>query len=115
MIMEAEIPPRIYCCTQVNTIAPGPFMSQMMKATLEAAGANRTTPILPLPLLRQPSRWLVVAGDAVAKSTALGRIGAPEEIAGAALFLASKAGGYCTGSVLVIDGGLTVLAGRARL
>lgn len=54
-------------------------------------------------------------GDKVAKSTVLGRIGSPEEMAGAALFLASKAGGYCTGTVLLIDGGLTALGGRARL
>ena len=72
----------------VNAIAPGPFMSKMMKATLEAAG------------------------DAIANSTALGRIGSPEEMAGSALFFASKAGGYCTGSVLVVDGGMVV---KARL
>ena len=63
-------------------------LSKMMKATLEAAG------------------------DAIANSTALGRIGSPEEMAGSALFFASKAGGYCTGSVLVVDGGMVV---KARL
>src|SRR5215469_10090441 len=36
----------------------------------------------------------------------LGRIGTPEEIAGVALFLASDAGAYCTGSTSIIDGGL---------
>lgn len=38
----------------------------------------------------------------------MGRIGQPEEVAGLALFLASPAGGYCTGGVFVADGGYTV-------
>ncbi len=40
--------------------------------------------------------------------TPLKRIGEPEEIAGAAVYLASKAGTYMTGQMLVIDGGATV-------
>nr|WP_230533858.1 SDR family oxidoreductase [Microvirga roseola] len=40
--------------------------------------------------------------------TALGRWGRPEEIAGAAVFLASPAASYITGHVLTIDGGLTI-------
>jgi glucose 1-dehydrogenase len=36
----------------------------------------------------------------------LGRMATPEEIAGVALFLASDAGAYCTGSTIIIDGGL---------
>jgi glucose 1-dehydrogenase len=36
----------------------------------------------------------------------LGRLGTPEEVAGVALFLASDAGAYCTGSTIIIDGGL---------
>ena len=40
--------------------------------------------------------------------TPLGRIGEPDEIAGAAVFLASRAGAYMTGQTIVIDGGQTI-------
>jgi len=40
--------------------------------------------------------------------TPLARIGEPEEIAGAAVYLASKAGSYMTGQMMVVDGGATV-------
>lgn len=43
--------------------------------------------------------------------TPLGRIGEVDEVAGAAVFLASKAGGYITGATLVIDGGRSINAG----
>lgn len=49
--------------------------------------------------------------DTLARSTArapLRRIGEPEEIAGAAVFLASRAGAFTTGQTLVIDGGQTI-------
>ena len=41
-------------------------------------------------------------------ATPLRRIGEPDEIAGAAVFLASRAGSFMTGQTLVIDGGVTV-------
>jgi glucose 1-dehydrogenase len=41
----------------------------------------------------------------------LGRWGKPEEIAEMALFLASNAGAYCTGSTFVVDGGMMRQAG----
>jgi NAD(P)-dependent dehydrogenase (short-subunit alcohol dehydrogenase family) len=40
--------------------------------------------------------------------TPLGRIGEPDEIAGAAVLLASPAGSYITGQTIVIDGGVTI-------
>ncbi|MEE8128897.1 MAG: SDR family oxidoreductase [Vicinamibacterales bacterium] len=44
----------------------------------------------------------------------LGRIGEPEDVAGAAVFLASRAGAFVTGQVLVVDGGATIgIAHRA--
>jgi len=42
------------------------------------------------------------------KGTPLGRIGEPEEIAGAVVYLASPAGRFTTGQVIVVDGGRTI-------
>ncbi len=44
----------------------------------------------------------------------LRRIGEPDEIAGAAVFLASQAASFMTGHILVIDGGATVVTARVR-
>src|ERR1700681_1546866 len=38
----------------------------------------------------------------------LRRIGEPDEVAGAAIFLASRAGAFCTGQVITVDGGMTI-------
>jgi NAD(P)-dependent dehydrogenase (short-subunit alcohol dehydrogenase family) len=69
----------------VNAIAPGPFESKMMNFVLgNEAGRN-----------------------AVAASVPLGRIGRPDDMAGAAIFLASRAGSYLTGTVIPVDGGIS--------
>jgi len=65
-----------------NAIAPGPFESKMMAATLDQFG------------------------DAIAKSCPLGRIGKPEDMAGIAIYLASRASSYVTGAVIPVDGGM---------
>ena len=46
--------------------------------------------------------------EASAARTALGAIGEPDDIAGAAVFLASRAGNWITGQTIVIDGGRTI-------
>ena len=68
----------------VNAVAPGPFESKMMAETLRTFG------------------------DAIRASVPLGRIGAPEDMAGIAIYLASRAGAYLTGTVIPVDGGITV-------
>jgi NAD(P)-dependent dehydrogenase (short-subunit alcohol dehydrogenase family) len=66
----------------VNTVAPGPFESKMMRSTLEEHGADLVTRI------------------------PLGRIGRSDDMAGIALYLASRAGAYLTGALIPVDGGL---------
>ena len=46
-------------------------------------------------------------GDEIKGRIPAGRIGKPEDMAGAAIFLASNAGDYVMGSTLVVDGGVT--------
>jgi NAD(P)-dependent dehydrogenase (short-subunit alcohol dehydrogenase family) len=46
--------------------------------------------------------------DRAVKSYPLRRIGEPDEVAGPAMFLASKAGAFVTGHVLTVDGGVTI-------
>ena len=66
----------------VNAIAPGPFESKMMAATLEAFG------------------------EQIAAGAPLKRIGRPDDMAGAAIYLSSRAGAYLTGAVIPVDGGI---------
>ena len=68
----------------VNAVAPGPFESKMMAVTLDRFR------------------------DAIVSSCPLGRIGEPEDMAGVAIYLASRAGAYVTGVVIPVDGGITV-------
>ncbi|MBN2474156.1 MAG: SDR family oxidoreductase [Pirellulales bacterium] len=67
----------------VNCIAPGPILTEM-----------------PMSILSEEQKTIF------AERTALKRWGRPEEIAGPALLLASEAGSYITGAVLVVDGGV---------
>ncbi len=66
----------------VNCIGPGPFLTDM-----------------PMSLLSEPEK------DEFANRTALKRWGQPRELAGPALMLASEAGSYITGEMLLVDGG----------
>ena len=67
----------------VNAVAPGPFQSRMMRATLERLG------------------------DSVARQVPLGRIGRADDMAGIAIFLASRAGAFVNATVIPVDGGIS--------
>ncbi|RUL91892.1 glucose 1-dehydrogenase [Verrucosispora sp. FIM060022] len=69
----------------VNAIAPGPFESRMMAFALDDPGSRA----------------------AIESQVPLGRIGRPEDMAGTAIYLASRAGAYLTGAVIPVDGGIT--------
>ncbi len=78
-VLAHRLAPRI----TVNAVAPGPFESKMMAETLRKFR------------------------DAIIASCPLGRIGEPEDMAGVAIYLASRAGAYLTGAVIPVDGGIT--------
>ena len=84
-ILATELAPR---GIRVNTIAPGPI----------------ETPIWERSNLSAEEREALLAGSV--QSIPLGRMGQSEEVAQAALFLASDASAYITGVQLPIDGGL---------
>jgi NAD(P)-dependent dehydrogenase (short-subunit alcohol dehydrogenase family) len=75
---------------RVNTIAPGPISTKM----LDSHWFN----LSPEEAKKQK--------DEMAQMTPMGRIGEPDEIAGAAIYLASDASSYTTGAEIVIDGGV---------
>lgn len=50
--------------------------------------------------------WTPEVAEALASGAALGRVGEPEEIIGAAMYFATDASSFCTGSTLRLDGGL---------
>ena len=47
-------------------------------------------------------------GEIIKSGVPLGRIGAPEDIAGTAIYLSSKAGAFTNGATIVVDGGSLV-------
>ncbi len=71
----------------VNAIAPGPFDSNMMKFALD-----------------DPTARAAIAAD-----VPLGRIGEADDIAGVAVYLASRAASYVTGTVIPVGGGLSTV------
>ena len=79
-ILASELAPGV----RVNAIAPGLVRTDFARALWEPAE------------------------EAVARTMPLQRIGEPEDIAGAALFLASDLASWVTGEVLVVDGGALV-------
>jgi NAD(P)-dependent dehydrogenase (short-subunit alcohol dehydrogenase family) len=81
-MLTRHLAKRLAPAITVNAIAPGPFESKMMAATLDAFG------------------------EQIAAAAPLKRIGRPDDMAGAAIFLASRAGAYVTGAVVPVDGGI---------
>ncbi|MBI4816682.1 MAG: glucose 1-dehydrogenase [Deltaproteobacteria bacterium] len=71
---------------RVNALAPGLVETRFARALLESD------------MIREP----------LVSKTPLGRVGQPEDISQAALYLASDASSFVTGQVFVLDGGLTV-------
>jgi len=77
-VLARRLAPRV----TVNAVAPGPFESKMMAETLRRFR------------------------EAIVAEVPLGRIGEPEDMAGVAIYLASRAGAYVTGAILPVDGGI---------
>lgn len=79
---------------RMNAIAPGFFLTEQ----------NRT-------LLTNENGGMTQRGDLVLKNTPFNRLGDPEELIGALLWLLSDASKFVTGTIVNVDGGFTVFSG----
>ena len=79
--LALELAPNI----RVNTVAPGPVATEAFDEVLNTAGQL----------------------DAIAATIPLGRMGTPDDIAGAVLYLASDAASWVTGQLILVAGGRT--------
>jgi NAD(P)-dependent dehydrogenase (short-subunit alcohol dehydrogenase family) len=78
---------------RVNAIAPGPIATQALLARMAGRAAGGGLPV-------------GEALDQAASATALGRIATEDDVAAAALFLASDMSAGITGHLLPVDGGM---------
>jgi 2-deoxy-D-gluconate 3-dehydrogenase len=77
----------------VNAIAPGPFPTWMLSTGVGGGGNVENTD------------W-----ESLGRTNPRGRVGTPEDIAGLALFLSSRAGAFTVGEVITCDGGIVASA-----
>lgn len=82
-------------CIRVNALAPGFFLTEQNRYLLTD---------------RETGAW-TTRGEAIVAHTPLGRLGAPEDLAGTAIWLASQAATFVTGVVVPVDGGFSAYAG----
>jgi 2-deoxy-D-gluconate 3-dehydrogenase len=73
----------------VNAIAPGPFPTYMLSTGVGFGGKTDD-----------------VDWDSIGGNNPAGRVGAPHDAAGLAIFLSSKAGSYVVGQTIALDGGI---------
>ncbi len=86
-ILAKELGPRNIT---VNAFAPGPFESKMTKFAFSSKNKEK----------------------AMANSIPLKRTGRPQDIASATLYLCGKGGGYVTGTIIPLDGGIHISTGH---
>lgn len=77
----------------VNAVAPGLFMTKMGRGLVLEEGAE----------------------ERAAKATPDGRLGRPEDVVGAVVWLCSRAGAHVNGAVVPLDGGMHLVPGSSRL
>ena len=91
-------------------VAAGPVVKDLLNrgflVTAVAENTLRFTP--PLTITEDEIKELLgVLEESIIDQTALGRIGKPEEVAEAVLWLCSERASFVTGHTLVVDGGMT--------
>lgn len=89
--MAQEYSPRI----RVNALAPGFFLTEQNRYLMTD---------------RETGAW-TARGEAILAHTPMGRLGAPVDLAGTAIWLASPAAAFVTGIVVPVDGGFSAYAG----
>ena len=80
---------------RVNAIAPGFFLSEQNRYLLTDEETGEPT----------------ARGRAIVEATPMGRLGSPEEVLGAVLWLLSPASAFVTGITVAVDGGFSAYAG----